>query len=131
MKYKIPTLMATQHPDSTRYVRVQDEVDEALQDLLPISRGGYGCDEKMIDYEGKLRWKVPYPGQLEPITPILGDINGNIFIALGSEYILSYDKNGNKRFEVQTPWFGDIVNGALSDNGRLYVGSSQKLICIK
>ncbi len=54
----VPALMATQHPDSaSRYVGSREEVEEAVMDLLPLEDGGYGCDEKMIDYEGKL---TPY-----------------------------------------------------------------------
>lgn len=45
--------MATQHPDSTIVFTAQDEVKEAIDDVLPLERGGRGCDEKMIDYEGK------------------------------------------------------------------------------
>ncbi|MCS7131435.1 MAG: phosphoenolpyruvate carboxylase [Hadesarchaea archaeon] len=49
--------MATQHPDSaSRYVAVQEEEAEALQCLAP-QNGGLGCDEYMVDYEGKL---TPY-----------------------------------------------------------------------
>ncbi len=56
--YPVPLAMATQHPDSaSRGFSAQDEVEEALRDLLPRSRGGLGLDEKMIDYEGKL---TPY-----------------------------------------------------------------------
>ncbi len=54
---KIPVAMATQHPDSaSRSVSVQEEVDEAL---LSLSHGekGFGCDEYLIDYMGKL---TPY-----------------------------------------------------------------------
>ncbi|NPA05000.1 MAG: phosphoenolpyruvate carboxylase [Crenarchaeota archaeon] len=54
----VPFAMATQHPDSaSRRITAQGEVEEAVNDLLPLSRGGYGCDEKMVDYEGKL---TPY-----------------------------------------------------------------------
>lgn len=53
----IPCAMATQHPDSaSRYVPVQEEEAEALQCLAP-QNGGLGCDEYMVDYEGKL---TPY-----------------------------------------------------------------------
>ncbi|HIQ23955.1 MAG TPA: phosphoenolpyruvate carboxylase [Pyrodictium delaneyi] len=56
--YPVPLAMATQHPDSaSRGFTVEEEVEEALRDLLPRSRGGLGLDEKMIDYEGKL---TPY-----------------------------------------------------------------------
>lgn len=54
---KIPSTMATQHPDSaTRLVRVSEEVDEALRSLKQ-SEDGLGCDEYLIDYMGKL---TPY-----------------------------------------------------------------------
>ncbi len=54
----LPFAMATQHPDSvSRGFTAQDEVNEAIEDLLPLSEGGHGCDEKMVDYEGKL---TPY-----------------------------------------------------------------------
>jgi phosphoenolpyruvate carboxylase len=53
----IPVCMATQHPDSaSRYVSVQEEVDEAVN-CLRRSEGGLGFDEFMIDYMGKL---TPY-----------------------------------------------------------------------
>ncbi|RUM47884.1 MAG: phosphoenolpyruvate carboxylase [Hyperthermus sp.] len=56
--YPVPLAMATQHPDSaSRGFTAQDEIEEALRDLLPPSRGGLGLDEKMVDYEGKL---TPY-----------------------------------------------------------------------
>ncbi len=48
----IPKLMCTQHPDSTIKVRVEEEVDEAI-----IGYTIYGCEEVMVDYEGKL---TPY-----------------------------------------------------------------------
>ncbi len=47
-----PLLMATQHPDSTVKVSVQEEVGEAIQAYTL-----FGCDEVMVDYEGKL---TPY-----------------------------------------------------------------------
>lgn len=54
----LPYAMATQHPDSvSRSFTAQDEVKEAIEDLLPLHEGGHGCDEKMVDYEGKL---TPY-----------------------------------------------------------------------
>ena len=54
----VPFAMATQHPDSAnKGFSAQEEVSEALLDLLPLSEGGFGCDEKMVDYEGKL---TPY-----------------------------------------------------------------------
>jgi len=55
---RIPATMATQHPDSaTTYVPVQKEPDEALQVLKPTHQGGFGIDEYMIDFEGKM---TPY-----------------------------------------------------------------------
>jgi len=44
----IPRLMCTQHPDSTVKVTTAEEVEEAAVAYL-----AYGCDEVMIDYEGK------------------------------------------------------------------------------
>ncbi|ABL87432.1 Phosphoenolpyruvate carboxylase [Pyrobaculum islandicum DSM 4184] len=44
----IPRLMCTQHPDATVKVTANEEVDEAL-----VAYTAYGCDEVMIDYEGK------------------------------------------------------------------------------
>ncbi len=49
---KVPELMCTQHPDSTVRITVQMEVEEAI-----ASFAVYGCDEVMVDYEGKL---TPY-----------------------------------------------------------------------
>ena len=48
----VPRLMCTQHPDSTIKVSVSEEVDEAI-----VSFTLYGCDEVMVDFEGKL---TPY-----------------------------------------------------------------------
>ncbi|MEM1903091.1 MAG: phosphoenolpyruvate carboxylase [Pyrobaculum sp.] len=48
----IPKLMCTQHPDSTVKVTAGEEVEEALVGYI-----AYGCDEVMVDYEGKL---TPY-----------------------------------------------------------------------
>ena len=74
--------MATQHPDSTVVFDVKKEIEEAIEDVTPLERGGRGCDEKMVDYEGKA---TPYnqmrfiieeaynrgldPGNLFLITP--------------------------------------------------------------
>ena len=56
--YRVPLAMATQHPDSaSRGFSAEEEVEEALRDILPRDRGGLGLDEKMVDYEGKL---TPY-----------------------------------------------------------------------
>ncbi|MEM0340660.1 MAG: phosphoenolpyruvate carboxylase [Acidilobaceae archaeon] len=52
MGVRTPRLMCTQHPDSTIRLSAQDEITEAIQ-----ARIHYGCEEVMIDYEGKL---TPY-----------------------------------------------------------------------
>ena len=44
----IPRLMCTQHPDSTIKVSTAEKVEEAAVAYL-----AYGCDEVMVDYEGK------------------------------------------------------------------------------
>lgn len=44
----IPRLMCTQHPDSTIKVSTAEEVEEAAVAYL-----AYGCDEVVVDYEGK------------------------------------------------------------------------------
>ncbi len=54
----IPLAMCTQHPDSaSKCVDASEEVQEAVKDITPFEQGGFNCDEKMIDYEGKL---TPY-----------------------------------------------------------------------
>ncbi len=53
---KIPVAMATQHADSaSKFIPVKDEVDEAV--LSYKRNGGFGCDEYLVDYMGKL---TPY-----------------------------------------------------------------------
>jgi len=47
-----PRLMCTQHPDTTVKITAAEEVDEAI-----VAFTAYGCDEVMVDYEGKL---TPY-----------------------------------------------------------------------
>ncbi|MBS7657375.1 phosphoenolpyruvate carboxylase [Candidatus Bathyarchaeota archaeon] len=52
---KIPVAMATQHADSaTKFVPIRDEVDEAVRSF---EAEGFGCDEYLVDYMGKL---TPY-----------------------------------------------------------------------
>lgn len=67
----IPCAMATQHPDSAlRYVPVQEEEAEALQCLAP-SDGGLGCDEYMVDYEGKM---TPYHQVANIVIKVLDEL---------------------------------------------------------
>lgn len=86
-------------------------------------------DVYSLTNDGKFRWKapLPIPGS---VSPIIGDVNNNIYIACSEESVASFDQKGNQRFDVRIEGFGDLVNGALSA-GRLYVGASCKLICIK
>jgi len=55
----IPATMGTQHPDSaSRRVLIQDEVAEAVEMLSPE---GFGIEEVMVDFEGKLTpWHQPW-----------------------------------------------------------------------
>lgn len=56
-------MMCTQHPDSTLRVPAHMEVQEAL-----IAFTAYGCDEVMVDYEGKL---TPYSQPREIVAHAL------------------------------------------------------------
>jgi len=68
---RVPCAMATQHPDSaSRYVPVQDEEIEALQCLAPQD-AGLGCDEYMVDYEGKM---TPYHQVANIATKLLDEL---------------------------------------------------------
>ena len=69
---RIPCAMATQHPDSaSRYVPVQEEEAEALQCLAP-QNAGLGCDEYMVDYEGKM---TPYHQVANIVCKVLDRLN--------------------------------------------------------
>ena len=66
---KIPATMATQHPDSaTTYVPVQKEAEEAMKVLMPTKKGGFGIDEYMIDFEGKM---TPYVQTSEVVVGLV------------------------------------------------------------
>jgi len=56
----IPKLMCTQHPDATVKVTAAEEVDEAL-----VAFTAYGCEEVMVDYEGKT---TPYSQPKEVVA---------------------------------------------------------------
>ena len=68
---RIPATMATQHPDSaTVYVPVQKEPQEALDVLTPVSSGGLGLNEHMIDFEGKM---TPYIQTSEVVLRLVSE----------------------------------------------------------
>ena len=59
---RISATMATQHPDSaSTYIPVQKEPKVALDVLRPRSKDGFGIEEYMIDFEGKM---TPYLGAI-------------------------------------------------------------------
>jgi outer membrane protein assembly factor BamB len=84
-----------------------------------------------LDYDGNLRWKTPFVSGRNPVSPILGDSNGNIYLGLSTEYLLAYEQDGNKKFRCTIPEGGFITLGALSNNGRLYLVGAKTLYCIK
>jgi hypothetical protein len=66
---RIPATMATQHPDSaTTYVPVQKEAEEAVKVLMPARQGGFGIEEHMIDFEGKM---TPYVQTSEVVVELI------------------------------------------------------------
>ena len=78
----IPLAMCTQHPDSaSKCVDASEEVQEAIKDITPFEQGGFNCDEKMVDYEGKL---TPYH-QVKWIAEELARLG----FKAGSDFILT------------------------------------------
>ncbi len=66
---RIPATMATQHPDSaTTYVPVQKEAEEAVKVLMPTRQGGFGIEEYMIDFKGKM---PPYVQTSEVVVGLI------------------------------------------------------------
>ncbi len=57
---RVARTLATQHPDATKSVRVQEEPEEAVECLTK-----FGIEEYMIDFEGKL---TPY---LQPVQVLM------------------------------------------------------------
>lgn len=73
--------MATQHPDSaSRAFTSQEEVDEALRDFSPAEMGGFECDEKMVDFEGKLTAYGQMKWIVEKVTSALNLVPGEDFL---------------------------------------------------
>ncbi|MHC1627469.1 MAG: phosphoenolpyruvate carboxylase, partial [Candidatus Nezhaarchaeales archaeon] len=80
-KTRLPVAMATQHPDSaSRSFSSQEEVDEALRDFSPAEKGGFECDEKMVDFEGKLTAYGQMRWIIEKVTSALNLIPGEDFL---------------------------------------------------
>ncbi|MDH5815580.1 MAG: phosphoenolpyruvate carboxylase [Candidatus Nezhaarchaeota archaeon] len=77
----LPRAMATQHPDSaSKAFSSQEEVDEALRDFSPAERGGFECDEKMVDFEGKLTAYGQMKWIIEKVTSVLDLVPGDDFL---------------------------------------------------
>ncbi len=75
--------MATQHPDSaSRAFSAKEEVEETILNLSPFEEGGFGCDEQMIDYEGKL---TPY----HQAAWIVDGIGKRLKMVPGKDYFLT------------------------------------------
>jgi len=72
----IPRLMCTQHPDSTVKVTTAEEVEEAAVAYL-----AYGCDEVMVDYEGKA---TPYSQPRDVAVKAIA-----LGIPLGEKYFIT------------------------------------------
>lgn len=76
MLKEVPNFMCTQHPDSTVKITAQEEVDEAIQGYAM-----YGCDEVMVDYEGKL---TPYAQPKDIVVR-----SHKLGIPIGVEYFIT------------------------------------------
>ncbi|MCD4800817.1 MAG: phosphoenolpyruvate carboxylase, partial [Methanococcoides sp.] len=64
VKIKYPKVMCTQHPDSvSRYMSTQEEPNEAVEAAIK-----YGCDEYMLDYEGKT---TPYHQNVQIVSKFI------------------------------------------------------------
>jgi len=72
----IPHLMCTQHPDATVKITAEEEVDEALVDFT-----GFGCDEIMVDYEGKM---TPFT---QPKDIVMGALRAGV--KLGERFFIT------------------------------------------
>jgi len=80
-RMRLPVAMATQHPDSaSKSFSSQEEVDEALRDFSPAERGGFECDEKMVDFEGKLTAYGQMRWIIEKVTSALNLVPGEDFL---------------------------------------------------
>ena len=73
---RVPRLMCTQHPDTTVKITAAEEVDEAIVDYT-----AYGCDEVMVDYEGKT---TPYN---QPKEVVMKAVRSGI--PLGEEFYIT------------------------------------------
>jgi phosphoenolpyruvate carboxylase len=117
---KIPITMATQHPDSaSRFLSAKDEIKEAILSFKPFEKGGFDCDEQMIDYEGKLtpyhqpRWIVEAIAKELELTP-------------GTDYLLTPRIPAEKLEEVDRQIM--VLWSVISANrySRLYGGDCVK-----
>ena len=86
-----------------------------------------------LNYYGNLRWKVEFEPDFEPPgSPIIGDKRGTVFVTSNRDYVIAYDTEGNKIFELKIdPYALGMISGAINRNGKLFVCSRLKLICIK
>ncbi|MDZ7263827.1 MAG: PQQ-binding-like beta-propeller repeat protein [candidate division KSB1 bacterium] len=85
-----------------------------------------------LSHEGNLRWAKKLPDDSNTDTPILGDCEGNIYITFRFRMVLCLDQQGNKLFECEIPKPArGLYNGAISDDGHLYICSEAKLSCIQ